>query len=78
MSAGISSGTCPFAVRPDATGCDCDCRLPRPKGFLAALAWWLTPAWCTSGTIGQGSGELPCAKYDRWRKENGREHEVSD
>ena len=78
MNAGTAGTTCPFAARPDATGRDCACTLPRPKGFLAALVWWLTPSWCTSGAIGQGSGELPCAKYDRWLKENGREHEVSD
>lgn len=70
MSAGIACGTCPFAERPDATGVDCDCTIPRPKGFLAALAWWLTPSWCTSGEIGEGSGRLPCEKYDRWLKEN--------
>ena len=70
MSAGADTGTCPFAKRPDATGCDCDCTLPRPKGFLAALAWWLTPSWCTSGAIGEGYGRRPCPKYSRWIKEN--------
>lgn len=72
MNAGAAGGTCPFAARPDATGCDCDCTLPRPKGFLAALVWWLTPSWCTSGAIGEGSGRLPCWKYAKWRKENGQ------
>lgn len=63
---------CPFASRPDATGCDCDCNLPRPRGFWASLFWWLSPSWCTSGSIGQGSGYLPCPMYDRWLKKNGQ------
>lgn len=50
------------------TGCDCDCTLPRPKGFWATLVWALTPAWCTSGPNGQGDGRLPCPKYDKWRR----------
>lgn len=61
---------CPFAKRPDATGCDCDCALPRPKGFLAALAWWLAPSWCTTGPGGCGDGSLPCKHYDRWCRGN--------
>lgn len=68
MNAGVAAGKCPFAKFPDATGCDCDCTLPRPKGFLATLAWLLTPPWCTAGASRQGSGELPCPRYDRWRQ----------
>ena len=69
MEPGVTeTDQCPFARTPDMTGCDCDCMLPRPKGFWASLKWWFSPRWCTSGSIGQGDGSLPCARFDEWRR----------
>lgn len=56
---------CPLATRPDATGCDCDCGLPRPRGFWARLLYTLSGCTrCASGLGGCGNGSLPCARYD--------------
>lgn len=61
---------CPFAKKPDVTFCDCDCKIPRPKGFWASLRWFFSPPWCTTGAGGAGTGRLPCPKYDEWRRQN--------
>jgi hypothetical protein len=71
MDLGVTeTDQCPFAERPDMTGCDCNCRVPRPRGFWAALKWWFSPVWCTSGRGGCGNGRLPCPRFEEWRKAN--------
>jgi hypothetical protein len=72
MGLGVTeAGRCPFAVNPDMTGCDCDCKVPRPRGFWAALRWWLVPTWCISGPGWCGDGSLPCPRFEEWRHSNG-------
>lgn len=56
---------CPLATRPDATGCDRDCGIPKPRGFWAGLLYTLCGLTrCTSGLGGCGDGSLPCDRYD--------------
>lgn len=61
---------CPFANRPDVTGCDCDCELPDAggNGFWARVRRFFSPRVCVSGYGGCGDGSLPCERYDRWRR----------
>lgn len=71
MASGVTeTDRCPFAVRPDVTFCDYDCKIPRPKGFWATLRWLFTPPWCMTGAGGAGTGRLPCPRYDAWRRQN--------
>lgn len=63
-------GRCPFAVNPDATGVDCDCKLPWPSGMWARFKRFMHP-WCVTGAGGCGDGSLPCDRYEKWRKSNG-------
>lgn len=52
------------------TGCDCDCTIPRPKGFWASLRWFFGRPWCITGPGGMGDGRLPCPRYDEWLRQN--------
>lgn len=73
MDLGVTeTDQCPFATSPGMTGCDCNCKVPRPKGFWASLRWWFSPPWCTSGRGGCGNGRLPCPRFEKWRKSNGK------
>lgn len=73
MDLGVTeTDKCPFARNPDMTGCDCSCKVPRPRGFWPTVRWLFSAPWCTTGPGGSGTGRLPCGRFDEWRKYNGR------